>query len=120
MSHCLSSFAPTKLLYKYLLKYVSDNGSNGYKWVCQQKLLKSGAQDVAASRNYPPAILEWRSNKKKVSMSLPATCIDGEARHSGVESFTVAEDFAAAILDSRGIGESELNGWNVALEVCLL
>ena len=36
-----------------------------------------------------------------------------------VESFTVAEDFAAAILDSRGIGESELNGWNVALEVCL-
>ena len=26
MSHCLSAFAPTKLLYKYLLKYVSDNG----------------------------------------------------------------------------------------------
>ena len=24
--HCLSAFAPTKLLYKYLLKYVSDNG----------------------------------------------------------------------------------------------
>ena len=81
-----------------------------------QKLLKSGAQDFSASRNYPPAILEWRSNKKKVSMSLPATCIDGEARHSGLESFTVAEDYAAAILDSRGIGESELNGWSVSLE----
>jgi myosin-15 len=42
MAHCLSVFAPTKLLYKYLLKYVSDHGYSGYKWVCQQKLLKSG------------------------------------------------------------------------------
>ena len=37
MSHCLSAFAPTKLLYKYLLKYVSDHGSNGYKWVSKPK-----------------------------------------------------------------------------------
>ena len=70
MSHCLSAFAPTKLLYKYLLKYVSDHGYQGYKWVCQQKLLKSGAQDFAASRNYPPSVLEWRANKKRVSMTL--------------------------------------------------
>lgn len=118
MSHCLSAFAPTKLLYKYLLKYVSDNGLDGYKWVCQQKLLKSGGgQDFAAiNRNYPPSVLEWRADKKKVSMSLAGSCIDGDTRHSGVESFTVAEDFAAAILDSRGLGENELNGWSVALE----
>jgi hypothetical protein len=61
-------------------------------------------------------MLEWRSNKKRVSMSLGATCIDGESRHSGVESFTVAEDLAAAILDSRGLDDSELNGWSLALE----
>lgn len=102
MAHCLSSFAPTKLLNKYLLKYVSDHGLNGYKWVCQQKLLKSSfsSQD-SISRNYPPSILEWRSNKKRVSMSLSASCIDGETRHSGVESFTIAEHFSASILDSR-------------------
>ena len=116
MSHCLSAFSPTKLLYKYLLKYVSDHGHDGYKWVCQQKLLKSGAHDFAVSRNYPPSILEWRCNKKKLSMSLGGTCIDGDVRHSGVESFTVAEDFAAAILDSRGLGDNELNGWSLALE----
>ena len=67
-------------------------------------------------RNYPPAILEWRSNKKRVSMSLAGTCVDGETQHSGIESFTMAEDFAAAILDARGLGENELNGWSVALE----
>ena len=49
-------------------------------------------------------------------MSLAGTCVDGETQHSGIESFTMAEDFAAAILDARGFGENELNGWSVALE----
>ena len=49
-------------------------------------------------------------------MSLAGTCIDADTRHSGVESFTVAEDFAAAILHSRGVNDNELNGWSVAME----
>ena len=76
MAHCLSAFAPSKLLHKYLLKYVSDHGQDGYKWVCQQKLLKAQTQDSSSHhlcRNYPPSILEWRSNKKRVSMSLAGT-----------------------------------------------
>ena len=122
MAHCLSAFAPSKMLHKYLLKYVSDHGHDGYKWVCQQKLLKSGSgrglqqADQNMCRNYPPSILEWRSNKKRVSMSLAATCVDGETLHSGVESSTVAEDFAAAVLDARGLEENELNGWSLMLE----
>ena len=119
MAHCLSAFAPSKMLHKYLLKYVSDHGHDGYKWVCQQKLLKAAAlnqSDHNMCRNYPPSILEWRSNKKRVSMSLAGTCIDGETLHSGVESSTVAEDFAAALLDARGLEENELNGWSVTLE----
>ena len=47
---------------------------------------------------------------------LSGSCIDGDTRHVGVESFTVAEDFAAAILDSRDLGENELSGWSIALE----
>ena len=47
---------------------------------------------------------------------LSGSCIDGDTRHVGVESFTVNEEFAAAILDSRDLGENELNGWSIAVE----
>ena len=42
MANCLSCFPPSATLYKYLLKYCSDHAYNGYKAVCQAKLLKSG------------------------------------------------------------------------------
>ena len=115
-AHCLSVFPPSRTLHKYLLKYASDHGHDGYKSVCQQKLLKFAFLDSTTSRSYPPSMLEWRSNKKKTAMALGTECVDGKSHPCGVESFTTAEDFAAAILDGRGIDENELNGWSVALE----
>ena len=35
-----------------------------------------------------------------------------EMNHVGVESFTVADNFAAAILDFRDPGENELDDWS--------
>ncbi|CAB4070030.1 unnamed protein product [Lepeophtheirus salmonis] len=105
-------FPPSKTLYKYLLKYVSDNAVNGYKHVCQQKLLQAGINHE--SRAYPPTNLEWHSNKKRVKMAVDATFPDMEIRPVPIESFTTAEEFAANALCSRGI--AELSGWTVGYE----
>merc|ERR1719220_3119380 len=74
MANCLSAFPPSKTLYKYLLKYVSDHAFNGYKSVCQSKMLKAGRLDHHVSRQYPPTVLEWRANKKRVNMALEVNC----------------------------------------------
>ena len=113
-SQCLSAFPPSKMLYKYLLKYVSDHGLDGYKSVCQAKMLKAGKLDPHTSRQFPPTVLEWRANKKRVQMALDASCTDGYSRHAKVESFTTSEEFAASVLADRGL--PELAGWTVSLE----
>lgn len=115
MASCLSSFPPSKMLYKYMLKYSSDHAYNGYKNVCQQKLLKAAKlSSQHTSRQYPPTLLEWRANKKRVNMALESKCSDGYSRHAVVESLTTCEEFAANVLRDRGI--PELQGWTVALE----
>ena len=114
MANCLSSFPPSHTLYKYLLKYVSDHAYNGYKSVCQSKLLKSGRMDHHQARQFPPTVLEWRANKKRVNMALEVTCHDGETNHVPIQSMSNAQHFAARVLKERGIKEH--SGWSVALE----
>ncbi len=67
MANCLSVFPPSPSLYKFLLKYVSDHGYNGYKAICQQKLLQS---HNLWARSYPACLLEWKANRKKVNMAV--------------------------------------------------
>ena len=114
LANCLSAFPPSKTLYKYLLKYVSDHAFNGYKYVCQSKMLKSGRLDHHVSRQYPPTVLEWRANKKRVNMALEVNCYDGETNHLPIESLSTAQSFAARVLKDRGI--KECHGWTVAIE----
>jgi myosin-15 len=131
MANCLSAFGPSRTLYKYLLKYVSDNAVDGYKYVCQSKLLRAGqlaersqhaghhAAATSVARQFPPTVLEWRANKKRVNMALEVACHDGETSHVPVESMTTAEAFAARVLRSRvggGLAPEECHGWTVAME----
>ena len=132
MATCLSAFGPSRSLYKYLLKYVSDHAVNGYKSVCQNKLLRAGQlaerlhhhhHATSPARQFPPTVLEWRANKKRVNMALEVTCYDGETSPVPVESLTTAEAFAARVLRSRGgsgsgggLAAEECHGWTVTME----
>jgi hypothetical protein len=61
-----------------LNRYVSDFGYNGYKAVCQRKLLQSSRIEWQLARNYPPCLLEWRANRKRVNMALQIYFADGQ------------------------------------------
>lgn len=78
MANCLSGFAPSHQLYKYLLKYVSDNASDGYQGVCQQKLLRSERVEPQNARTYPPTLLEYMANSNKSNMALESVFADGK------------------------------------------
>nr|CAD7393755.1 unnamed protein product [Timema cristinae] len=113
MANCLSVFPPSKTLYKYLLKFVSDHGYNGYKALCQRKLLQSARVESNLARNYPPCLLEWRANRKRVNMALNVQCADGETLTTTVDSWTTSEELASHVVRERGI--TECNGWTVSL-----
>ncbi|XP_037094410.1 unconventional myosin-XV-like isoform X2 [Pollicipes pollicipes] len=112
MSNCLSVFPPSDTLYKYLLKYVSDHGQNGYAADCQKKLLRS-PPDGRLSRVYPPTLLEWRCNRKKQQMALEVSCSDGHTCFAPVDSWTTGEELAAYVLENRGIGSTF--GWTAQM-----
>ncbi|CAN7946873.1 unnamed protein product, partial [Ixodes hexagonus] len=113
MANCLSCFAPSSQLYKYLLKYVSDHGSqDGYAGHCQQQLLRSHGRDA---RVYPPCMLEWQANSKKARMALQAAFYDGsEPLMGSLDSWTTGEEFAAPLVQARGVQDPF--GWTVDLE----
>ncbi|CAB3362581.1 Hypothetical predicted protein [Cloeon dipterum] len=112
MANCLSCFPPSKTFYKYLLKYVSDSAYNGYKAACQRKLLQSARAECQLARAYPPCLLEWRANRKRVNMSLECQFPDGEVRSTPVESWTTGEELAGLVIRDRGI--AECHGWTVS------
>ena len=114
MANCLSAFSPSRTLYKYLLKYVSDHAYNGFKYTCQNKMLKSAKLDHHTARCFPPTVLEWRANKKRVNMAMEVACHDGESNHVPIESMSTAHNFAAAVLKDRGV--PECYGWTVSME----
>ncbi|KAG8264185.1 Belongs to the TRAFAC class myosin-kinesin ATPase super [Homalodisca vitripennis] len=112
MANCLSVFPPSHHLYKFLLKYVSDHAYDGYKAICQRKLLQSHNQ---WARSLPPSLMEWRANRKRVNMALQLHFADGESAMTSVDSWTRCEDLCASVLASRGVAES--HGWTLALDM---
>ncbi|EFX88395.1 hypothetical protein DAPPUDRAFT_191611 [Daphnia pulex] len=115
MANCLSAFPPSPVLYKYLLKYVSDHAYDGYRAICQQKLMQSYALEPPLARAYPPTVMEWKANRKCVNMALEARYPDGIHYGNCVESWSTAENVASLLMRARGLEGSEAEGWTVSM-----
>ncbi|KAH9502357.1 hypothetical protein Btru_073529 [Bulinus truncatus] len=115
LANCLCCFNPSSTLFKYLLKYVSDVGLNGYKYLCQHKILQSAHMDPLLSRVYPPTFLEWQAIQRKANMGLEVKFPDDVALVGHVESWTSGELFASHLCKIRGLHENS-QGWTVRLQ----
>ncbi|KAG7460008.1 hypothetical protein MATL_G00216600 [Megalops atlanticus] len=110
MLACLSAFAPSPKMEKYLLKYVSDYAYEGYQAMCQHRLIQAMQKSKygpETARTYPLSLLEWTANRKKANMVLQVHCFDGASFLCPLHSWTSGEDLAGDILQHRGVTE----GW---------
>ncbi|KAK7507605.1 hypothetical protein BaRGS_00001540, partial [Batillaria attramentaria] len=114
ITNALCCFMPSPTLFKYYLKYVSDVGVNGYKWMCQHKVLQSANMEPQLSRIYPPTFLEWRAIQRKANMALEVKFPDDVNIIGHVESWTSGELFASHLLKQRGVKENT-QGWTLML-----
>ena len=86
---------------RFLIRYVSDHGYNGYKNICQHKLLECKELTPDRARNYPQTILERQCAERKDRMALHACLSDGQNATGAVQSWTTADEFTANLLQSR-------------------
>lgn len=77
-----------------LYRYASDHSANGFKLVCQHKLLRSHSYEFPSARYYPPTLLEWVASRKKAKLSLPVFLPKGNFVNCHVDSWTSGEDCA--------------------------
>ncbi|XP_041432611.1 unconventional myosin-XV [Xenopus laevis] len=115
---CLSTFAPSTNLDKYLLKYVSDYAYNGYKPVCQHKLIQAiqkSQQGSETARNFPPSLLEWTASRERANMAMDVHCFDSVKISCPIHSWTDGEEIAGDVLRHRGVTEG-YRGWSVSLK----
>ena len=63
-------------------RHVSDVGIQGFKFLCQHKVLQSAYMDPLLCRVYPPTLLEWKAIERKANMALDVRFPDGKSRHS--------------------------------------
>ncbi|KTF89104.1 hypothetical protein cypCar_00017469 [Cyprinus carpio] len=119
MAACLSSFAPSEKMEKYLLKFVSDYALNGFKALCQHKLLQAMQKSYLvpeASRTYPLSLLEWTATRKKAHMVLQVHCFDGVSFLCPVHSWTNGEGLSGDVLQHRGVSSESRWGWSVLMK----
>ncbi|XP_077019523.1 unconventional myosin-XV [Tamandua tetradactyla] len=119
LAACLGGFAPSPRLSKYLLKFVSDHGRNGFQAVCQHRLMqamgRAQQQGPGAARSFPPTQLEWRATYEKAAMALDVSCFNGDQLSCPVHSWSTGEEVAGDILRHRGLPDG-WRGWTVALK----
>ncbi|XP_037348196.1 unconventional myosin-XV [Talpa occidentalis] len=119
LAACLSGFAPSSRLNKYLLKFVSDYGQNGFQAVCQHRLMqamgRAHQQGSGAARTFPPTQLEWVATQEKAGMALDVGCFNGDQFSCPVHSWSTGEEVAGDILRHRGLIDG-WRGWTVAMK----
>ncbi|XP_014645274.1 PREDICTED: unconventional myosin-XV [Ceratotherium simum simum] len=119
LAACLSGFAPSSSLNKYLLKFVSDYGRNGFQAVCQHRLMqamgRAQQQGSKAARTFPPTQLEWIAAQEKAAMALDVGCFNGDQFSCPVHSWSTGEEVAGDILRHRGLADG-WRGWTVAMK----
>nr|XP_020769849.1 unconventional myosin-XV [Odocoileus virginianus texanus] len=113
LAACLSGFAPSPRLDKYLLKFVSDHGRGGFQAVCQHRLMQ--AMVSGAARTFPPTQLEWTATQEKAGMALDVGCFNGDQFSCPVHSWSTGEEVAGDILRHRGLVDG-WRGWTVAMK----
>ncbi|XP_070338360.1 unconventional myosin-XV isoform X6 [Equus asinus] len=119
LAACLSGFAPSSSLSKYLLKFVSDYGRNGFQAVCQHRLMqamgRAQQQGPGAARTFPPTQLEWIATQEKAAMALDVGCFNGDQFSCPVHSWSTGEEVAGDMLRHRGLADG-WRGWTVAMK----
>ncbi|XP_062999566.1 unconventional myosin-XV [Elgaria multicarinata webbii] len=118
LASCFSAFVPSPSLEKYLLKFVSDYAFDGYKPICQHKLMQAMAKTqygTEATRAYPPTLLEWTANRDRVNMALDVYCFNGDHFSCPIHSWTTGEGLSENILKYRGLADG-WQGWSVAMK----
>ncbi|CAM5087940.1 unnamed protein product [Natator depressus] len=118
LATCLSGFAPSTGLEKHLLKFVSDYAFDGYKPVCQHKLMQAMLRSQLGpemARAYPPSLLEWTANRQRASMALNVYCFNGGHFSCPIHSWSTGEELAGDVLKHRGLTEG-WRGWSVSMK----
>lgn len=80
------------------LRFVSDHAFNGYRTLCQHKLLRSHAADYPTARYYPPTLLEWNSARQQTNMALPVRLPSGNVVECHLDSWANGEELARLAL----------------------
>ncbi|KAM3921178.1 unconventional myosin-XVB-like isoform 1-T2 [Leptodactylus fuscus] len=114
LSSLLSCLIPSPTLEKPLLKYVSDQGSEAYKAICQSKMLRSKQNDYNTVRQHALTLLEWTANERRGKMVMDVYTYNEEKYTAEVDSWTTAEQLAGWLLQSRGVGDLP-RGWSVSI-----
>ncbi|XP_029433068.1 unconventional myosin-XV [Rhinatrema bivittatum] len=118
LASCLSGFAPSLNMDKCLLKYVSDYAYDGYKAVCQHKLMQAmqkAQHGPETARTYPPSLLEWTANRERANMALDVHCFDGLQLPCPIHSWMVGEEVARDVLRHRGVADG-WKGWSICMK----
>ncbi|XP_077107866.1 unconventional myosin-XVB-like isoform X2 [Ranitomeya variabilis] len=114
LSSLLSCLIPSPTLEKPLLKYVSDQGSEGYKAICQSKMLRAKQKDLSTVRSHALTLLEWTANERKGKMVVDIYTYTEEKYTAEVDSWTTAEQLSGWLLQSRGAGDNS-RGWSISV-----